>query len=743
MATSAFDASKSPREAQSPLYYLRSGATQTSSGVTKVAMSVEEARLAQLRVEHPEYNEFMLEMALYQEQQAARERNREAREEIQRKKEKRLAARLRAVDELVSLPAILDAEGKPAPLDKKAFAWLKQFHPELAAKWNKLVGLSLSALGPSSKRSIASDEEVEALIAQKEADAARVHGEHDKRKKEVHDAHLARLAWLRAEHEKRSKKANEERIKGELGLKKLLKDSESHEAAVRTQRDMHLRERTEALRLRNDQRQEEHQRRARELELASQHGGGGTHIEERLAELQARREQELIETHVKHEMHMLRVRTNIDGQRAEAEEKRQGLLDSDKKSSAAVVAAKAEMSEIVRYHRGQNYQRHQKVLSKNIELLQERLNSGAAATRNLTARVEVASIRRHERLMSTSAVADTRSSRSVSPRDDAGDSSVSPRYAQPTGQVSARRQELEHAAFEKTAASLASPRPVQDDTTLAVLKWKVSADEAKFAAGVAAVATTEKEVAAAAKRRAEYCHDYVIEPSTARIKHEAEVRRRHEKQVAQSWKERTEKIAEFDSRPHCFVPRPPRVYKGPRQPKERELSPRTLRMISEREQRSPARPDAHQFELRDAHLAEVQLRAARAQEEFVAHKRHAVDEKLARDAAASSFREDNLRHIRDSIRSEVDDAEAAAAKRRREQQSPRTARPLLKKISAATARSAELRHSAAATHWEKTYEKCSEAAQRRHQLQSLAEAAVEDDISRRAEQRANAFRIRV
>ncbi|CUG86560.1 Hypothetical protein, putative [Bodo saltans] len=665
-------------EAQTPLYYLRGQQHQsdrssggnninTNSGSNSNGMigaapikilSLEEARRIQLRDEHPTYNEFMIDMTLYQEQQSAREVNRKRRETIEKQKERRLAARLKEVDTLVSLPSLKDANGNPVPLDKKAFAWLRQYHPQLADQFTRLIRLSVSVVDSAQQRNVLSNEEVESRVSARELELKNKADEHEKQRMKERQQRVDRLEWFRTEYEKRKTKAEIQRGADEQKLaKETLSDSRQKIEAATARRQQQMEAASRALHedlLERSNRLQEHQREVIRQENApafpspsfqrrSHHSSANSSrrgIPLRAEEIAAASKARNTERDAQHAEGMLTVQ-------AKAKERADGLRQAQLDAQKKLDALEADRKALTAYQHSAHTTHSKQVIGRCVESLELALKNKQATIDSTEKRIDAAVLRREaasaavaERARDSAVFTGTKDASSVS-----NEGTESPRYASSIGNLSPRSSVANMSRIAALQEERESPKKKASSSSrhdVNVLAKATEMDEQKYTASLAALDRAEKEAMNASKRRGEYIDD-IAQQRQLRAKHDAKVRERHEKQLEDEMKLRLSKVEAEDGKVRVFIPQPPRLYKGMKVALERpHVSPPRIAKPTSARTRNAQRDAQRTF---NGHLSEVKERFQENVTSKRTHTLEAHDQQLHRETAAEESRRSTLREL--------------------------------------------------------------------------------------------------
>jgi hypothetical protein len=758
-------------ESQTPLYYLRgmtssdrtyagNGGSSSSGAITGGGglLSLEESRRIQLREEHPTYNEFMIDMTLYQEQQSAREVNRKKREAMEKNKERRLAARLKEVDALVSLPTLKDAKGNPVPLDKKALAWLRQYHPHLADQFNRLIRLSVSVVDSAQQRNVLTDEQVEARVSARELELNAKAEEHEKQRLKGRQLRVDRLEWFRGEYEKRKSKAEIKRGADEEQIaKETLAVSRQRSDAAISRRQQQLEASSRALHddlLERSLRLEEHRRQvARQGRNADpqrhRHVPSSPLRAEVIAESAKSRNAERESQHVE----LMASVSAKDKERADS--LRLAQVEAQKKIDAVAADRKA----LTDYQHSAHTTHSKQVIGRCVESLEAALKHKQLSMSETQKRIDAALLRREaasavvaERARDTAVFVvseDLVAGSSSSSRGGGGGSGMEspPRYAQSIGNLSPRSSAANMSRIASQRKEKDSPKKHSSRHDVEVLVKATALDEQKYAASLAALDRSVKEVSNATKRRDEYIED-TTQQHQQRAKHDAQVRARHEQQLAEELALRMSKIEAEDGKVRTFIPHPPRLYKGMKVPAERRshsLSPSRRAATSPKSAeavRAAAQQDQDRRKMFDEHLGDVKGRFMDHAASKRAHAMEAHDQQLIRETAAAESRREALRELQyETKRSDASRHRAA------EQRLQRALQERLERTyddsatSSASARRAEAQLAQSSRTHDATVEKQQRADARRGEMHQREESRILDDVRTRQLKHQHMFQV--
>lgn len=728
-------------EAQTPLYYLRNGVGRNAAGSTAIgsgAQSLEDARRAQLRAEHPEYNAFMIDMALYQEQQAAREVNRKKREDLERGKERRLAARLKEVDRLVSLPTLKDADGNPVPLDKKAFVWLRQYHPHLADQFDRLVGLSVSVEGSTRRRNVLSDEQAEARVAAKEAEMSAKLEEHDKLRRKEQQLRIDRLEWFRTEYDKKLAKAKAQCLVEQSTAHGTLKESRQRVAEASVRREHRLEELSQQLQQElNDRAVRQSANRRKVLrERSASHSGRRSRSPSKAQQQSQEQSASMSQRNAERAAHHAELLHAVNAKDAE---RRRGIIAAHQEAEKKLLSLSTDRKALVSYQRQTHQSQTCRVMGRCVDNLDTALSQKRSALDETLKRVEAAAQRKEAALAAT-----MDSAREVAAFASCGDvprnEMSSPRYAQPIGNVSPRSSSANLSLLRSTngaKSSNCSATPQRTEAEQEAYFRACEAAERSYTSGIANIEKSQKEIKEAAKRREEYAHE-ISEQRNVRGKHEAQVRARHRKQLEEDFAALSSKMQHDDEKVRVFVPQPPRLYQGRKEPPEKVPSP-PRHPASARRVRAECPAKVRHF---IEHVDEVQERFAEIEslKRSQAHEAHA--HQLQREVAAAGSRADNVREQQDHVRSTTKTRQSSVHKRADDDLRERLSRTFDdSKLEAAATRRSGTHLAQSQQFHDLTDSKYDSATRRREEMDAQKESSLIEDVQRRREKHRHMFRI--
>lgn len=636
-----------------PMYYLRDKterknllSTNSGSGGASVAqkavvLTMQEQKLLQLKADHPDYSAFMIDMAMYQDEQETKERHRKEREVMQTKKERRLAARFKAIDELVSLPTVLDSNGNPAALDKKALAWMKHYHPQLAEQWSKLISLSLSVMGPATQQKIEDPDVLDARELQKIEEMDKDMQAHLKRGHEALRYKEGVTKFHLSKYEERSAKAGEARLAVAEEFQKALSARVKHVEKASLAKEAALSARVETVRQKLEERFAEQQQRLKAIEKARARQRSNS--PDRTEVLSARRQQLVSEKARENDEKMRKSEEVLAEEKKRVDDRRKQVIQAHAKANETLATLEKDKREENRYIRQKHYAHHQKVLESNIQGLEQAVSTNDKKLTRLMKEIDTHEDRREAFLASVAArpleMEQAVLSRSAE-QEGSGQHISVPRYAQEIRHVSPR---IDLTRMASTATVFpATDGAAEDKRDLAYLnRLKEVAD---YTEGTRDLAAKDKALLDAEKRKKTYLEE-LQEYHGKRLTEKIEKCQAQKEVVLTAHMSNLEKKLQREAAKHReFVPVPPLLFKGAKQPVERVVSPRRFQLSP----KSPAPPQSPgRLRPVDARLQEASQRVEALEEQNTAALREAHEQQLAKEEAIRKAQRTYVKDVRE------------------------------------------------------------------------------------------------